>query len=152
MILLDANLLLYAGVSSLPEHERARTWLEAQLSARVRVGVPWVSSLAFLRIACNPRVFERPASVARAWQQVAHWLDSPTAFVPEAGERHRDIIAGWIPAVVTTSKVVPDAHVAALAVEHGLVLCSTDGDFARFPGLRWHNPLDQAAGPLGSRP
>ncbi len=148
MILLDANLLLYAGVSSLPEHERTRRWLEAQLAARVRVGVPWVSALAFLRIACNPRVFERPASVARAWQQVERWLECPTVFVPEAGERHRAIIDAWIPAVVTTSKVVPDAHVAALAVEHGLTLCSTDGDFARFPGLRWQNPLAPATSSL----
>ena len=146
MILLDANLLLYAGVSSMPEHVPARRWLEQRLSARVRVGIPWSSLTAFVRIACNPRVFERPATVARAWQQACTWLDYPTTFVPEAGERHRDILAAWIPSVVTSSKLVPDAHLAALAVEHGLELCSTDGDFARFPGLRWLNPLQDQAG------
>lgn len=141
MILLDANLLLYAGISSMREHEPARRWLEAQLSARVRVGVPWSSITAFVRIASNPRVFARPATVARAWQQATVWLDCPTVFTPEAGERHRDILATFLTSVATAPNLVPDAHLAALAVEHGLELCSTDGDFARFPGLHWHNPL-----------
>jgi toxin-antitoxin system PIN domain toxin len=127
-------------VSDFPEHRRARDWLDGKLGEPARVGLPWESILAFLRLVTNPRVFARPESVGQAWQQVEQWLDSPSAFVPTPTERHRAVLSPLL-AQVTRPNLVPDAHLAALAIEHGLVLCSTDGDFARFAGLRWENPL-----------
>ena len=146
MILLDANLLIYARVSSFPQHARARSWLDTQLNGGGKVGLPWASLLAFLRIVTNPRVFERPESVASAWQQVAAWLDVEAVWIPEPAERHRDVLGSLLGAGGMQANLIPDAHLAALAIEHGLVLCSTDGDFARFPELRWQNPLRTESG------
>jgi len=124
MILIDANLLLYAKVADYPQHLRAAAWLEARLNAPDRVGLPWPSLLAFLQLITNPRLFVRPIRLADAWVQVEEWLALPPV---------------WIP--MPTANLVPDAHLAALALEHDLTLCSSDQDFARFPGLRWENPL-----------
>lgn len=141
MILLDANLLLYATVSDFAQHAAARVWFDAQLNAAHRVGLPWVSLLAFVRISTNPRIFPRPLSIADAWRRVEGWLDLDTVWIPEPTERHREILARLLREASGLSRVVPDAHLAAIAIGHGLVLCSTDGDFARFDGLRWENPL-----------
>ena len=141
MILVDANLLLYAANHAAPEHESARVWLDAQLSGTARVGLPWPSLLAFVRLATNPLVVRSPASPSAAWAQVEQWLGAEPAWVPLPTERHRAIVGRFCDARWMTSRLVPDAHLAALAIEHGLALCSTDGDFARFPGLDWQNPL-----------
>ena len=141
MILVDANLLLYAHVSSFPQHPRARDWLDTQLNGNARVGLPWPSLLGFLRIATNPRVFQRPESMHDAWRQVAAWLDCEVAWIPQPTERHRDILESILTRTTVQANLVPDAHLATLAIEHGLILCSTDSDFARFPDLRWQNPL-----------
>ncbi len=141
MILLDANLLIYARVRSFPQHVQARSWLDARLSGGGPVGLPWPSLLGFLRIVTNPRVFERPEPVADAWHQVEAWLESDVAWIPQPTERHRDVLASLLMTAGVQANLVPDAHLAALAIEHGLQLCSTDGDFARFPDLRWQNPL-----------
>ncbi len=141
MILVDANLLVYACVRGFPQHERARAWLDGALNGSTRVGLPWVSLLGFLRVATNPRIFQRPQSMVTAWRQVEAWLGCRTAWIPEPGERHRQLLAPLLVGGNVASTLVPDAALAALAIEHGLVLCSNDGDFARFPGLRWHNPL-----------
>ena len=141
MILLDANLLIYAHVSSFPEHPGARDWLDAQLSGSARVGLPWSSLLGFLRIVTNPRVFEQPEPISEAWDQVADWLACESAWIPQPGERHVEILASLLADPGVRANLVPDAHLAALAIEHGLLLHSTDGDFARFQGLRWSNPL-----------
>jgi toxin-antitoxin system PIN domain toxin len=140
MILVDANLLVYARVSDFPEHARARRWLEDRLSGSTRVGLPWPSLLAFVRLVSNPRVFNHPSTVSDAWAQVEEWLDTAPAWIPSATDRHREVMTTLVP-TVTSAKLVPDAHLAALAIEHGLALASADGDFARFPGLRWENPL-----------
>ncbi len=105
------------------------------------MGLPWQSLLAFVRVKANPRLSERPAPVAEAWRQVESWLDCPVAWVPTPGPNHRRVLAQLMLGQPLTANLVPDAHLAALAIEHGLTLCSTDGDFARFPGLRWENPL-----------
>jgi toxin-antitoxin system PIN domain toxin len=139
--LVDADILLYAANRSAPEHERARTWLDAQLSGTVRVALPWPSLLAFVRLATNPLVITQPATVAAAWTQVEEWLSAEIAWVPAPGERHAETLAQFCRASWMTSRLVPDAHLAALAIEHGLRLCSSDSDFARFPGLDWYNPL-----------
>lgn len=141
MILVDANLLLYSANRAAPEHDRARTWLDDQLSGTARVGLPWPSLLAFVRIATSPVAMRSPVSPARAWAQVEAWLGASPAWVPSPTERHAEVLRPLLGAQWMTSRLVPDAHLAALAIEHGLTLCSVDGDFARFPGLAWRNPL-----------
>ena len=141
MILVDANLLVYAHVTSFSQHDAARTWLDAQLSGSTPVGLPWPSLLGFLRLVTNPRVFQRPEAVTEAWAQIVAWLDADVAWVPQPTDRHRDILGVLLTEARAQANLIPDAHLAALAVEHGLLLYSTDGDFARFRQLRWQNPL-----------
>ena len=141
MILIDANVLVYAHVSSFAQHERARDWLDRQLNATTPVGLPWASLLSFLRLVTNPRVFDHPEPIAEAWRQVLAWLDCESAWIPEPGERHAELLGEFLSIPGVHANLVPDAHLAALAMEHRLVLCSTDGDFARFPALRWLDPL-----------
>jgi toxin-antitoxin system PIN domain toxin len=139
--LLDANLLVYGSIQSFPQHAAARKWLEAALNGPERLGLPWPSLLAFARIASNPRILKHPIAVSDAWSQVEAWLDCPAAWVPLPTERHREVLRALLADPSLGCRHVPDAHLAALAIEHGLRLCSTDRDFARFPGLRWENPL-----------
>ncbi len=141
MILVDANILIYAHVSSFAQHRAAREWLDQQLAGFAPVGLPWASLLAFLRLVTNPRVFEHAEPMADAWNQVLAWLVCETAWVPEPTERHAELLGGFLNLPGIHANLVPDAHLAALAIEHGLTLCSADSDFARFPGLAWLNPL-----------
>lgn len=141
MILVDANILVYAWVESLPQHHKARIWLDAQLAGNSPVGLPWPSTLAFLRLVTNARVFQRPASVQTAWQQVEAWLNCDVAWIPQPTDRHAEVLGGLLSDPGATANLVPDAHLAALSIEHGLVLCSADSDFARFPQVRWQNPV-----------
>lgn len=141
MIVVDANLLIYAYVASLPQHEAAAAWLDAQLNSGIIVALPWPSLLSFARLVTNPRVFERPALVRAAWNQIEHWLSCASVRIPAPGDRHREILGNLIRESVDRADLIPDAHLAAIAIENGLLLCSTDRDFARFPGLRWQNPL-----------
>lgn len=140
MILVDANLLVYAYVRSMPEHERALAWLEERLNDTPPVGLPWASLLAFLRLVSNPRLFEKPPSIVMAWEQVETWLAADCTWTPRPTEQHGRVLGNYLPAC-TTSNNVPDAHLAALATEHGLILQTADHGFARFQGLRWENPL-----------
>jgi uncharacterized protein len=105
------------------------------------VGLPWPSLLGFLRLVTNPRIFQRPETIERAWKQVESWLGCDSAWIPQPTDRHREILGPLLAHIAGRANLVPDAHLAALAIEHGLQLCSTDGDFARFPELRWQNPL-----------
>jgi len=141
LILVDANLLIYAHVNAFAQHQAARDWLDEQLNDISRVGLPWASLLAFLRVVTNPRIFEQPEPIADAWAQVMAWLACDTTWIPEPTEHHSETLGRLIALPGVHGNLVPDAHVAALAIEHGVTLCSTDGDFARFPGLRWLNPL-----------
>jgi len=141
LILVDANILVYARVASFPQHLPARDWLDRQLSGIHRVGLPWASLLAFLRLVTNARVFERPETMGEAWRQVVAWLACESAWIPEATDRHSDVLGTLLALPGVRGNLVPDAHLAALAIEHGLTLYSTDGDFARFPGLAWQDPL-----------
>lgn len=143
MILVDANLLLYAVNRSAADHVEARAWFDGHLNGSVRVGLPWPSLLAFVRIATNPGIVRNPVSAAVAWRQVKAWLACDVAWIPVPGVRHVEILGGLLEHRFVTSRLVPDAHLAALAIEHGLTLCSSDGDFAKFPGLKWENPLAQ---------
>jgi uncharacterized protein len=141
LILIDANILIYAHVSSFPQHEDARDWLDRQLNGFPRVGLPWASLLSFLRLVTNPRVFEHAESIGNAWNQVLAWLACETTWVPEPTESHAELLGAFLALPGVHANLVPDAHLAALAIEHGLTLCSVDSDFARFPGLSWRNPI-----------
>ena len=141
MILVDVNLLVYAWDRNSVHHPVAVGWLDARLSESARVGLPWECLLGFMRVVTNPRIYARPASVAVAWRQTEHWLGARNAWIPVPGDRHREILGRLVSSLGGGSKLIPDAHLAALAIENGLTLCSTDGDFARFDGLRWENPL-----------
>ena len=143
MILVDANLLVYAHVASMPQHHKAREWLDARLNGAAPVGLPWPSLLGFVRLTTNPRIFERPLSMPGAWKQIRSWLGCDTVWIPTPTEKHRQMLEPLLSEIGGKSNLVPDAHLAALALEHGLILCSTDGDFARFHALRWQNPLRQ---------
>jgi hypothetical protein len=141
LILIDANILIYARVNSFPQHPVARDWLDRQLSGFVRVGLPWTTLLAFLRLVTNPRVFERPEPISTAWAQVSAWLACETVWVPEPTARHAELLGQVLARPGIRGNLVPDAHLATLAMEHSLILCSADTGFARFVGLRWINPL-----------
>jgi uncharacterized protein len=141
VILVDANLLLYAANHAAPEHPRARAWLDDQLNGTARVGLPWPSLLAFVRLATNPVVVRNAVALGDAWHQVEEWLACDPAWIPLPGPGHAETLGSLLKSSGMTSRLVPDAHLAALAIEHGLTLCSTDGDFSRFSGLTWRNPL-----------
>lgn len=144
MKLIDANLLLYAYDASSPFHSQARPWLEELFSDLEPVWLPWASIHAFLRIGTNPRILENPFSVEEATTIVGEWLEQPTVQVLEPGPRYWPILSELLPAAQARGNLVMDAHLAALAIEHGATLLSTDRDFTRFAGLRWQNPLKQA--------
>ena len=147
-MILDANLLLYARNSSDARHGPARDFLEEVLNGPRRVVLPWQTLTAFLRVATHPRVFSSPLSAAVASEQVEEWLAAPAAWVPVPGEGHPDVLLGLLRQLRVVGPLVSDAHLAALALEHGTGIWSTDADFARFPGLRWEDPL---AAPRRSR-
>jgi hypothetical protein len=141
VILVDANILIYSHVASFEQHNRAREWLDQQLNGSARVGLPWESLLAFVRLVTNPRVFERPEPTSDAWIQVRAWLACERVWIPQPTERHADLLNELLALPGVQANLIPDAHLAALALEHGLTLCSTDGDFSRFPTIRWINPI-----------
>jgi uncharacterized protein len=141
MMLVDANLLLYAYDPAARQHEASRHWLEASLSGTVLVRFSWLTVWAFLRIITNPRVFERPLTMAEAEHHVSSWLAQPVAGILEPGERHWEILRPLARDGQVSGPLVMDAALAAIAIEHGATLCTTDRDFARFPGLTWMNPI-----------
>lgn len=140
-MLVDANVLLYAVDSSSPFHERARTWLDAALNGAKRVGIPWQSYWAFLRIATSPRVFADPLSPERAWAYVFDWMEAPSSWLPAPGRGHATILRELLVGLDLRAGLVSDAVLAALCLEHGLSIVSADSDFARFPQLTWINPV-----------
>ena len=144
MILVDANLLVYSCVTSVPQHQLAKQWLDERLNGAAPVGLPWSSLLGFLRLTTNPRIFDPPIAPGDAWSVVEYWIDCAPVWIPQPAERYRAVLGGLYEHVAPQGNIVPDAHLAALAIEHGLTLCSTDGHFARFPELRWENPLAKA--------
>ena len=141
MILIDVNLLLYSVNPYAVRHAPARDWLDEKLVGTSRVGLPWASLLGFLRIVTNSRIVARPLSITDAWRQIEEWLACEPVWIPQPTERHAEVLGKLLMQAGVRSNLVPDAHLAALAVEHGLTLCSTDGDFARFRELKWQNPL-----------
>lgn len=143
MILVDANLLLYAYDTSNESHEPARRWLEETLSSGHPVRFALVTLLAFIRIASDRRVFERPLPIETACGVVSSWLDLPSVAVIAPGAHHWEVLARVTREGQATGPMVMDAHLAVLAIEHGATIATTDRDFARFEGLSFHNPLVQ---------
>lgn len=141
MILVDANLLLYAYDSAAPEHRKARAWLEDVLAKPEPVLFPWQSIHAFLRISTNPRAWKSPLTIEEARAIVDEWLSLPNVVTPSPGERHWDILRELAADSQCRGPLVADAVLAALAMEHGAELCTNDRDFSRFPRLRVVNPL-----------
>jgi toxin-antitoxin system PIN domain toxin len=141
----DVNLLLYAYDETSPHHEPARRWLEERLSGTETVAFSWSVLLAFLRLATNARVFESPFSVEDAFDVIESWLEQPATTVLHPTDRHAAVLRDLLTPLGSAGNLTSDAHLAALAIEHGAELCSADADFARFPRLRWVNPLAVAA-------
>lgn len=140
-MLLDANLLLYAVDADSKHNLKAAQWLEEILNGANRVGLPWQSIGAFLRIVTHPRVTANPLSAADAWKYIEDWLAVPVVWIPPASEATARVYARICAQVEITGNLVPDAQLAALAMEHGVEIASADVNFQRFPGLRWFNPL-----------
>ena len=143
MILVDANILLYAEDSLSPQHQQAIEWWDDQLSQGGPVCLCWTVLSAFIRIGTNHRVFEHPLSLEQALARVQSWLDQPCTRVVRPTEQHWTIFQQMLTDGQAVANLVTDAHLAALAIEHGCELASTDSDFARFPKLKWSNPLSQ---------
>lgn len=142
MKLLDADILLHAHNTRFPQHETARDWLEKTLSESELVFLAWVTILAFLRVSSNPRAFPVPLSIGAAVALVSGWLERPNVGLLGPGDRHWQILQTLLNKAQARGNLVTDAHLAALAIEHGATLCTNDRDFGRFPGLRTLNPLE----------
>ncbi len=140
-MLLDANLLLYTVHERAEQHEQAKKWMTEKLNGAARVGFPWQSINAFLRISTHPRAFQRPLDPATAWARVIDWLAAPVAWLPQPGPEYQRIMGDLVQTHRVRGNLIPDAALAALAIEHGVTLVSSDTDFARFHRLRWENPL-----------
>lgn len=143
MILVDANILLYAEDRLSPRHQPAREWWDAQLSGSATVCLSWSVINAYIRIGTNPRVFDRPLSLAGATARVQSWIEQPCVRLIVPTERHWAVFRELLKAGQAVANLVSDAHLAALAIEHGCELMSTDADFARFPGVKWRNPIKE---------
>ena len=141
MILVDANILLYAEDSLNPHNQEAAIWWDNQLSGTEAVCLCWTVISAFIRIGTNPRVFEYPLSLEQAINRVQSWIDQPCIRVIRPTERHWTVFKQLLTEYQASANLVTDAHLAALAIEHGCALASTDSDFARFSKLKWINPL-----------
>jgi uncharacterized protein len=142
--LLDANILLYAYDSNSPHHAVCCAWLDAALNSDEIIALPWQTLLAFVRIATNPRAVRQPLSGPEACGIVSSWLERPNVVVTEAGERFWGIFQTQVLDAQVSGPLVTDAALAALALEHGATLCSTDRDFRRFEGLKLLDPSQPA--------
>ncbi len=142
MILVDVNLLVDATMTSARDHHAARSWLQDHLSETARVGLPWAAITGFVRVAGQPRAWERPLPIGEALAIIGSWFSRPCAWTPEPGPRHLELLHGLLGAQ-PSARLVTDAHLAAIAIEHGLELCSRDHDFSRWAelGLRSRDPL-----------
>ena len=141
MMIVDVNLLLHAVNRDTPQHDAAHQWWRSMLEGDEAVGLAWLVVLGFIRIATNPRIFPNALAEEEAVAVVDDWLRLPHVEPVEPTARHWEIFKEIIGPLGTAGNLTSDAHLAALAIEHGALLCSADGDFARFPHLRWRNPI-----------
>jgi toxin-antitoxin system PIN domain toxin len=136
----DANVLLYAVNRDAPHHASARKWLDTALAGDEAVGFAWVVLLAFLRLSTRPGLFPHPLTLQQAVSVIEAWLARPMAILLEPTTRHLRLLHGLLAPLSTAANLVTDAHLAALAIEHGAEVVSFDTDFSRFQGLRWSTP------------
>lgn len=141
MIIPDVNLLIYATDTQSPRHTASLAWIERILSQPETVGFAWSALIAYVRISTNPRIFAEPMAPTEALDYVEGWLSQPNATIAHPTRRHAAVIRDLLAPIGVAADLTPDAHLAALAIEHGGTVHSTDSDFARFPGLRWVDPL-----------
>ena len=141
MKLPDLNLFLYAFDETSARHAAARKWVEETLSGTETVAFAWAVLLGFVRLATNPSLFARPLGGGEAFDAIDGWLEQPCATVVHPTGRHSAILRDLLAPLGTAGNLTGDAHLAALAIEHGAELCSCDIDFARFAGLQWSDPL-----------
>lgn len=141
MKIIDVNLLLYAVNEDAPRHRKAKTWLESALSGTETVGFEWTVLLAFLRLSTRSVVFPNPLLVEEAFALLESWLAQPCTTIVQPSDRHSQVLRDLLEPLGTGGNLTSDAHLAAVAVEHGAELFSCDTDFARFPGVRWTDPL-----------
>jgi toxin-antitoxin system PIN domain toxin len=141
MVLPDVNLLIYAVAERSDQHRAARQWWEQQLNGAETVALPWAVAVSFLRLITNPRVMSVALTFDQASTLLDDWYGLPAVTTVAPTQRHAAVMRDLLGGLGTAGNLVPDAHIAALAIEHGAVLCSADNDFSRFPGLRWNNPI-----------
>ena len=141
MMLVDVNLLVYAVFEDSARHDTARAWLDAALGGTESVALPWVVLMGFIRLSTNPRIMSAPLTLDQALGYVDEWLALPTVRIIGPTPTHQQVVTRMLRAANASGNLVSDAHLAALAAEHGCSLASTDDDFRKFPGLRWFNPL-----------
>jgi uncharacterized protein len=141
MLVVDLNLILYAINRDAEAHEPARRWWEDALGGEEIVALPWTVILGFLRISTSPRIVSNPLTIEEATSAVEDWLSQPVVRALEPTERHWPILRSLLEASGSAGNLTSDAHLAALAIEHGATLYSADHDFGRFAHLRWHNPI-----------
>jgi toxin-antitoxin system PIN domain toxin len=141
VIIPDVNLLIYAIDGDSAHQPTARTWLKSVLSGTETVGFPWHSLLGFLRITTNARILATPIPSETALDIVDGWLSQPISTIVHPTHRHAAVLRDLVVLAGLAGDLIPDAHLAALALEHGATLHSADSDFSRFPALKWHNPL-----------
>ena len=140
-MLVDANILIYAVDEERAEHEPVRGWLEGALNGSVRVGLPWESLTAFVRITTNPRAMRNPLTPNEAWEYIATWTEADVVWHPSPTDRHADVLGSLIRELSLAGNLIPDAHLAAIAIEHGVAVVSADSDFALFADrVPWINP------------
>lgn len=139
--LIDANLAIWAHHRQFSQHDKALRWWRKTLTSSGQVGIAWPTIVAFLRISTHPRALTRPLRIEVAWAEVRRWIERPNVWIPLPTERHCGILEELLQKGGAAGNHVPDADLAALAIEWGLELQSADRDFARYPGLRWRDPL-----------
>ena len=141
MTIRDANLLIYATDTESSHHGASLRWLEDILSVSETLGFAWAALITYVRVCTNPRVFANPMTVAEVLGYVDGWLAQPNATIVHETRRHAAVLRDLLVPVGVTGDLTPDAHLAALAVEHDTTLHSADSDFARFPAVRWFKPM-----------
>jgi uncharacterized protein len=137
----DVNLLVYAADEKAVQHKQARAWVETTLSGEETVAFTWLALIGFVRISTNPRIFQNPWGAGKALDVVDGWLAQPAVTVVHPTNRHAAVLRDLLTPLGVAGNLTSDAHLAALAIEHGATLYSCDNDFSRFSGLRWVDPL-----------